>query len=139
MKYILKPFDLEKAKAGHAVCTKEGRTVRILCYDRKTFSGLSMVALITDNKGNENLNVFLPIGDTSKYFKKCSLFMFHREKKKKVKKEGWINIYKGDPNTPHSHIIYSTKELAVGGCRIGNQAISYIATVKVKWKEELKE
>lgn len=31
----MKKFDLEKAKAGAPVCTRDGRPVRILCYDLK--------------------------------------------------------------------------------------------------------
>ena len=31
----LKPFDLEKAKAGDPVCTRDGSSVRILCFDIK--------------------------------------------------------------------------------------------------------
>ena len=30
----MKPFDIEKAKAGEAVCTRDGRDVRIVCYDK---------------------------------------------------------------------------------------------------------
>lgn len=33
-KYRLEPFDLERAKAGEPVCTRDGKDVRILCYDR---------------------------------------------------------------------------------------------------------
>lgn len=34
-KLNFKPFDLEAAKAGKPVCTRDGRKVRILCYDLK--------------------------------------------------------------------------------------------------------
>lgn len=30
----MKEFDLEKAKAGHPVCTRDGKEARILCFDR---------------------------------------------------------------------------------------------------------
>lgn len=30
----MKPFDLEAAKAGEPVCTREGRKARIICFDR---------------------------------------------------------------------------------------------------------
>lgn len=42
----MKPFDLEKAKAGHPVCTRDGRDARIICFDRK--GPLPIVALVTD-------------------------------------------------------------------------------------------
>lgn len=30
-----KPFDLEQAKAGKPVCTRDGRKARIICFDLK--------------------------------------------------------------------------------------------------------
>lgn len=30
----MKPFDLELAKQGHPVCTRDGRDARIVCFDR---------------------------------------------------------------------------------------------------------
>lgn len=41
----MKPFDLEKAKAGAPVCTRDGRNVRIICFDRETDNDYSIVAL----------------------------------------------------------------------------------------------
>lgn len=34
-KLNLKPFDLEAAKAGKPVCTRDGRKARIICWDKK--------------------------------------------------------------------------------------------------------
>ena len=31
----LKPFDLEAARAGSPVCTRDGRKARIVCFDKK--------------------------------------------------------------------------------------------------------
>lgn len=31
----MKPFDLELAKQGHPVCTRDGKDVRIICFDAK--------------------------------------------------------------------------------------------------------
>ena len=35
----LKPFDFEAAKAGKPVCTRDGRKVRIICFDAKRKDG----------------------------------------------------------------------------------------------------
>jgi hypothetical protein len=32
---MIKPFDLEAAKNGAPVCTRDGRDVRIVCFDTK--------------------------------------------------------------------------------------------------------
>ena len=37
MEKKLKPFDLEAAKAGAKVITRDGRPVRIICFDRKNW------------------------------------------------------------------------------------------------------
>lgn len=41
-----KPFDLEEAKAGKPVCTRDGRRARIICFDAK--GQHSIIALVTD-------------------------------------------------------------------------------------------
>ena len=46
-----KPFDLEAAKAGAKLVTRNGRPARIICYDRKDES-YTILALI-DYDGNE--------------------------------------------------------------------------------------
>lgn len=45
----LTPFDIDKAKAGEPVITREGRPVKILCFDRK--HNTPIVGLITRNNG----------------------------------------------------------------------------------------
>ena len=43
----VKPFDLQKAKAGKPVCTRDGRKARIICFDAKgTFP---IIALVDEN------------------------------------------------------------------------------------------
>lgn len=47
----MKDFDLEAAKRGAAVCTRSGRKVRILCYDKK---GESPIVAVVDFENHEN-------------------------------------------------------------------------------------
>lgn len=47
-KLNLKPFDLEAAKAGKPVCTRDGRKARIICWDKK--GNYPIVALIQENE-----------------------------------------------------------------------------------------
>lgn len=44
----MKPFDIELAKAGHRVCTRDGKPARIICFDRRSVNGCSIVALIDE-------------------------------------------------------------------------------------------
>lgn len=43
----MKPFDLEAAKNGAKVCTRDGNPVRIICFDRACpFDSFTIVALV---------------------------------------------------------------------------------------------
>lgn len=48
----LKPFDLEAAKAGKPVCTRDGRKARIICFDTINKGNYPIIALLED-KGCE--------------------------------------------------------------------------------------
>ena len=48
-KLNLKPFDLEKSKAGKPVCTRDGRKARIICFDSKNDPQRPIVALVEHN------------------------------------------------------------------------------------------
>ena len=56
--FLLKPFDLEAAKAGKPVCTRDGRKARIISFDRKfLFKGVSypIIALVEDTAKEETV------------------------------------------------------------------------------------
>lgn len=79
----MKEFDLEKAKAGHPVCTRDGHKVRILCFDKKGYH--SIVALIEDS----GIEVTICYDNRGRYNddrqeSSHDLFM------KSVKREAWI-------------------------------------------------
>lgn len=52
----MKPFDIEAAKNDAKVCTRDGRPVRILCYDMK--HALPIVAIIEKTDGTEIADAF---------------------------------------------------------------------------------
>lgn len=52
----MKKFDLEKAKAGDKVVTRDGREVRIVCFDRA--GKHPMIALVKNDDGAEGLVTF---------------------------------------------------------------------------------
>ena len=45
-KLNLKPFDIQKAREGNPVCTRDGRKARIICFDKK--GDFPIVALVND-------------------------------------------------------------------------------------------
>ena len=125
-KLSLKPFDLEAAKAGKPVCTRDGRKARIICFDRKNNSE-PIVALI-DNKGYE-LNLNYNVNGRCQGDEESCLDLMISEKH-----EGWVNIYNhGNNDTYVSNMIFATEELAKEAVKRMNG--EYIATVKIQWKE----
>ena len=87
-KFNLKPFDIQKAREGKPVCTRDGRKARIICFNVKG-SMYPIIALIKESEG-EKLCSYMPNGRSYKNEEECidNLMMLTE------KKEGWINIIK---------------------------------------------
>ena len=116
----LKSFDLEAAKAGKPVCTRDGRKARIICFDRRDkFSHI--VALITNPDGREIIWGYEDSGACSNDNKDNDLMMLPE------KKEGWVNIYA-------LNTCYSSKEEAEAHIDQDYEH-EYVRTVKIEWEE----
>ena len=113
----LKEFDLEAAKSGKPVCTRDGAKARIICFDAK--SDTPIIALITTDDGTEITFDYLSDGTFFNSENPDNDLMMLPEKK-----EGWVNVYK--------ERIYSTKEEAIEATYDG---VTYVDTVKVCWEE----
>lgn len=116
-KLNLKPFDIQKAREGKPVCTRDGRKARIICFDAKC--DLPIIALATETGGNETLIRYNSNGRFTNLNETGFDLMMLPEKK-----EGWAKIRK-DIN------LYDTKEEA-DRKMIGND--EYV-TAKVYWEE----
>ena len=135
-KLNLKPFDLEAAKAGKPVCTRDGRKVRIISFDRKfLFKGVisyPIIALVEDTAKEETIYGYnekgkVIIENDTPY--KDDLMMLPQ------KKEGWVNVYKSynvGKKIPCMASIYPTKEEAKKSSVVG---FDYVDTVKIEWEE----
>ena len=113
-KLNLKPFDLEAAKLGKPVCTRDGRKARIICFD----------TLVTD-----------PLGESVHYYLSNGKVDFDKQNDEDLmmlleKKEGWVNIDKGGSGQITISSPYSTKEEA-----IHNDNETTIDTIKISWEE----
>lgn len=123
----MKEFDLEKAKSGAPVCTREGLPARIICWDRKD-DYYPILALVERN----NKEILISATDRGHVFndERCSngdLFMAP------VKHEGWVNIHKDEYGMPETtERIWKSEESARNAA---NGDESYIATVKIEWEE----
>lgn len=124
----LLPFDLCKyINEKRKLCTRSGKSVRILCTDLKN-DMYKIVAAVSYTEG-EFARMYTETGFIRKdeYETDDDLMMLP------IKKEGWVNIYKTS---------------LVEGCRIVNKKIypteeealkrkggNCIDTIKIKWEE----
>lgn len=120
-KLNLKPFDIEAAKAGKLVYTRNGRKARIICFDAKFPKTGNIVTLVEKENGEEVTLYHYDDGH-------CSIGRGYDLMMSTEKKEGWVNIYKGGLLDTKS---YSSKEEAVSKA---SQA-DYIDTIKIEWEE----
>lgn len=122
---IMKEFNLEEAKAGKAVSTRNGRPARIICFDRK-HNYYPIVALLTKSDGCEEYISYTIDGRFSDNSTKDSYDLMMVGEKK----EGWINIYS---NRTRSYI-FDTKEKAIAN--IANMhSDKVVDTIKITWEE----
>lgn len=119
----MKPFDIELAKQGKPVCTRDGREARIICFDKR---GCYPVIALVQEEGMETCHFYSQEGKCADCGNKYDLMMASE------KKEMWINIYKETIRPVPGAGLYDTKEEAKDSIRNVN---SYIATVKVCWEE----
>ena len=85
-KLNLKPFDLEAAKLGKPVCTRDGRKARIICFDMK--GDICPIVAAVEENGVEYLYRYDEKGLNCYKNSNEDLMMLPE------KKEGWINIVK---------------------------------------------
>lgn len=72
----MKPFDKEAAMQGAAVCTEDGRPVRILCFDCECVDG-PIIALCKNSMGIEQYGCFNYDGIAAHAASKFNLHMQH--------------------------------------------------------------
>ena len=125
-KLNIKPFDIQKAKEGKPVCTRDGRKARIICFDRN--DNTPIVALIECVNHVEILQCYY--NDGKVYHEAVSNYdlMMLPEKK-----EGWVNVAK-EPLCDDEVVlgyIFNSYEDAV---RSGKANERYVATVRIEWE-----
>lgn len=121
-KLNLKKFDLEAAKAGKPVCTRDGRKVRIICFDTINKGNYPIIALLED-KGYEAVFYYNKDG-------KCNVGTERDLMMLPEKKEGWINLCKNNHGDTLAVGVFPSREEAVSNC-----PPSYLGTIKIEWEE----
>lgn len=125
----LKPFDLEAAKAGKPVCTRNGCKVRIICFDRN--GNRPIVALIERDNHEEVLQSCYDNG-------RCcyDIISDHDLMMLPEKKEGWVNICR-DAKDDDRIVLGSISESREEAVELApnNDRYTTIATVRIEWEE----
>ena len=126
----MKPFNLEQAKAGAPVCTRDGQPVRIVCYDLKGPKNYPILALIESPVGEEATVSYALNGRYSLYSETGIDLMMAS-----VKREGWVNLYTypGGATATDQCALYQSEKEARSHVLKGNGV--YVATVKIEWEE----
>lgn len=65
LKEMVEPFDYNKAKFGEKVSTRDGRKVRIVCWDVRN-DNFPLLALVTENDGREHPYIYTVDGKVVK-------------------------------------------------------------------------
>ena len=118
-KLNLKPFDIQKAREGKPVCTRDRRKTRIICFDSN--GGRPIVALVTECDDEEEI----PYKYHCDGSYNCQSIPSDNDLMMlPEKKEGWVNVYK--------ERCYESKKEAIRHIAPGTH---YIGTIKVEWEE----
>ena len=120
----MKPFDLEKAKAGHPVCTRDGKDVRIICWDRK-FGKYPIVALVFDEDGEEYFGSYTEEGYLIADCKRSGDLLL-----KDKNRVAWTNIYHDGMGNPYNDELFESEGEAKTKARK-----NVVKTIKVEWEE----
>lgn len=124
-KQRMKPFNLEAVKAGRPVCTRDGRKVRIICFDAK--GDKPIIALVEMGVAETPNNYPIDGKAISTKETPCDLMMLPE------KKEGWVNIYHDkEGNIYMDENVYNTEKDAINFCPHDK---CRVATVKIEWEE----
>ena len=123
---IMKPFNIEEylKNPSRKVVTREGRSARILCVDKKG-GDLPIIALIQQcTRDNEIIGTFTKEGKWSTTIEEQPNDLFFAPEKH----ERWVNVYR-DFDDVMCGSVFATEEDAK--CK----AKTAIATVRIEWEE----
>ena len=127
---IMKPFNIEEylKNPSRKVVTREGRSARILCVDKKG-GDLPIIALIQQcTRDNEIIGTFTKEGKWSTALEEhLNDLLFAPEKHEK-----WINIYCDTTGVSSGAVLYDSQKEAE---EVGKSYPHYMATAKVEWEE----
>ena len=125
----MEQFSLEKylANPSRKVVTRDGRPVRIICTDMKSYNE-KIVGLIMNDNGMESIFTWTQQGKEYVNSDTSNDLFFAPERH-----EGWINIYRDSDNgRVYTGRSYDSKEDAE---KRKASDEDYVTTIKIEWEE----
>ena len=128
----LKPFNIQKAKSGKPVCTRDGRKARIICFDRMDIKPVvALVTVVNDTSVTEKALYYFEDGHhLSKNDDNINDLMMLPEKK-----SGWMNLYRKDNHIITSKDVFCSEGGAIECVDDEGDGEYYISTIKISWEE----
>lgn len=126
----MKQFSIEEylKNPQRKIITRDGRSVRIVCTDRRGLNVKPIAALITIPNGDEIIKTYWENGvATQGYEDNPNDLFFATEKKTK-----WLNVYTDDNKNYIDANFFETEEEAIEN---KSAVCNYIATVKIEVEE----
>ena len=126
----MKPFNIEQAKAGAPVCTRNGQPARIVCYDLKGLKNCPILALVESPVGVE-VTVSYALNGHHSLDSETGIDLMMAS----VKRVGWINLYtcRSGVAAADQYELYPSEKEARSQVRKCSGV--YVATVKIEWEE----
>ena len=121
----LRPFDLEAAKAGAPVVTRDGRPARIVCFDAAgEFPVIALIRYGTDEEVPQSCTLTGRVSYAEDSVD--DLFMIP------VKRKGYVNLYRYGNAINSGLRVHNNEDEAKNMGRLGD---GYVATVAIEWEE----
>lgn len=123
----MRKFNLEEAKQGKPVCTRDGRPARVICFDR--LGAFPVVALVRDNDDVEYAEFYTTNGACLVGREMDADLMMRT-----IKRTGYVNIYtsiRDEQGYVRGIEVYNTREEA----EKNKININFVATAKIEWEE----
>lgn len=130
----MRPFNLDEylKNPTKKIVTRDKRSARIICTNKKSMQGYTVVALIDNSedsyKDTESAAIYTSEGRFNDVYTDRNDLFFASEKR-----EVWVNIYKYDGRFIVDERTCNTKEEALNN---KDTTMNYVGTFKLEFEEE---
>jgi len=126
----MKTFNLDLAKSGVAIITRDGRPVKFIAHVPDVMPSARVIVAIDDSQSS--IKILRTYSESGRFIgnETSNLDLFHPS----VKRSGWTNLVKTSQDMPTRRLnrIFKDKESAE---RVGKMYTDYLTTIEIHWEE----